>query len=392
MNAYLFLIGYTDLCIPVAAMTDFFEICRVLGITPRCARRTGKSEDVICRFSRFSAVRVMALAAQRELTFTVHKTGGLPALWLRFIHRPGIVLGAIAALMLLVAANLFVWDVDITGCEALTEREVEEELAALGLSCGSFLPNIDSDAITLALRHSDSRIAYATVNLLGTVAYLQIREAEPEPTRMPNSPANLVAKQDGTVLLPLIFEGECLIEVGEYVRAGQVLASGIMDSEAGGFRVTRAAGQVLARTEEKITVRVPFCYDEKVLTGRAFREIEVSFFGLSGKVFKNTGNVTNSCDIIEYEKEFYAGAHTLPFGLAVTEYYEYTEQASRRTATEALSLAHAELAARLANASETRTLLATTVEVVVDEDGVTLLCTAAFEEDIATVSEFSVSP
>ena len=182
MSAYLFLIGYTDICVPAAAMTDFFEICRVLGIAPRGSKRARKSEDVICRFSRFSAVRVMALAKEGGLALTVHKTGGLPALWLRFIRRPGIVLGAIVALVLLVAANLFVWDVDITGCERLTVREVKEELAAAGLSCGSFLPYLDSDAITLALRHSDSRIAYATVNLTGTVAHVQIREAEPEPT------------------------------------------------------------------------------------------------------------------------------------------------------------------------------------------------------------------
>ncbi|MBR2011382.1 MAG: sporulation protein YqfD [Clostridia bacterium] len=392
MNVYLFLIGYTELRVPAAAMTDFFEICRVLGISPRGAKRRRNSEDVICRLSRFSAARVMALATQREIALTVLKTGGLPALWLRFIHRPGIVFGALTALALLVAANLFVWDVDITGCEVLTEREVEEELKAVGLSRGVFLPLVDGDAIMLALRQSDSRIAYATVNLIGTVAHVQIREAEPEPTKVPHAPANLVAKQDGIVVLPLIFEGECLVEVGEYVRAGQVLASGILDSESGGFRVTRAAGRVLARTEETIAVSVPFCYNEKVLTGRVFREVEVSFFGMRGKVFKNTGNVTNSCDIIVYEKEFYAGAHTLPFGLTVAEYYEYTEQAARRTATEALSLANEELAARLATASEARTLLAKTVEVVVDEEGVTLFCTAAFEEDIATVFEFSVSP
>ncbi len=392
MNAFLFFIGYTDLCIPVAAMTDFFEICRVLGVTPRGTRRAGKSKDVICRFSRFSAVRVMALAAQREIALTVCKTGGVPSLWLRFIHRPGIAFGTITALVLLVAANLFVWDVDVTGCEMLTEREVKEELAEVGLSCGSFLPRLDGDAITLALRQSDSRIAYATMNLMGTVAHVQIREAEPEVTKAPNSPANLVAKKDGAVVLPLIFEGECLVQAGEYVRAGQVLASGIIDTEAGGFRVTRASGQVLARTEETITVSVPFGYHEKLLTGRVFCEIEASFFGFDGKVFKNTRNITNSCDIIQYEKKFYAGAHTLPFGFSVLQYYEYTEQATRRTATEALSLAHRELAARLATASEARTLLATTVEVVVDEDGVTLLCTAAFEEDIATVSEFSVSP
>lgn len=392
MSAYLFLLGYRDLYVEADVITDFFELCRTLEITPKNMKRVGKSEDITCRLTRFCAARLMALATEKGIPITVRKSGGLPALWLRFLRRPGIVFGTVLALALLVLAHLFVWDVEITGYETLTAQELEERLAAAGLSRGAFLPRLDSDAVTLSLRQSDARIAYATVNLVGTVAQVQIKEAEREPTPLPTAPANLVAKQDGVVLLPLVFEGECLVSVGERVRAGQVLASGIIESTAGGFRITRAAGQVLARTEEQIVVNVPFDYQEKVYTGRVFREIEVSFFGARGKVFKNTGNIANSCDIIKGEKKFSAGTHTLPLQLAFTEYYEYTAVAARHTATEALALAKAELAARLSAAAEARTLLSTTIETVVGEQGITLLCTAVFEEDIARVLEFSVSP
>ncbi len=391
MSVYFFFLGYTVLRIPAAASTDFFEICRVLGITPKGIKRVGKSEDMICRLTPFSAARVLSLAKERGVAIFTLKSGGLPTLWRRFIHRPGIVAGTVLALSVFVLAQLFVWEVEITGCEGITEQELVGELAEIGLSCGAFLPRLDADQITLALRQRDPRVGYATVNVVGTVAFVQIKEAEPLPEPVPRAPANLVAKKDGVILLPMIFEGECVVEIGERVRAGQVLASGIIESEKGGFRLTRAAGQVMARTEERITVSVPLAYEKKVYTGRVFREIELQFFGLRGKVFKNTGNTDKSCDIIISEKEFYAGARTLPLGASAVEYHEYEWQGARRTATEALLLAKEELLARLAREGETRTLLATTVETVWSDTGVALLCTAVFEEDIGGVLEFSVS-
>ena len=391
MSVYFFFIGYALLHIPASSATDFFEICRMLGVTPKGIKRIGKGEDLSCGLSGYSAARVLSLAGERGVGVSVIKHGGLPTLWRRFIRRPGIAVGTVLALSIFVLAQLFVWEVEITGCETVAKQEIEEELAEIGLMRGAFLPHLDGDRLTLDLRQKDTRIGYATVNFVGTVAFVQIKETEPLPEPVPHTPANLVAKKDGVILLPMIFEGECQVEIGERVRAGQVLASGIIESEQGGFRLTRAAGQVMARTEEKITVSVPLSYEEKVYTGRVFREIELQFFGLCGKVFKNTGNTDKSCDIIVNEKEFYAGARTLPFGVSSVEYHEYEWQSARRTATEALAHAKQELSASLAKEGETRTLLATTVETVWSDEGVTLLCTAVFEEDIGSVLEFAVS-
>lgn len=391
MSGFLWLIGYAELLVQGTQATAFFELCRVMGITPKDMKRDEKTGDIFCRMPRFSAKRVIALAGERGLSLTVVRSRGLPPLLARFVRRPALFGGTLAALLLLVMGHLVLWDIEITGNERLGVAEIEAVLSEAGLSRGMLLPRLSEDEIALSVRQRDARISYVSINITGTVATVQIREAEQTPPPPSKAPANLVARCDGIVRMPLVFEGECLVTAGEAVRAGQILASGVMDSEKGGIRITRAAGQVLACTEEVFTVKIPFEYTEKSYTGRVFRELEVLFFSSRGKVFKTTGNVRGSCDIIKDEKTYRAGAHTLPVGFARTEYREYEWVTARRSAQEALSLAGDELAAVLSRESASRTLLSKTVETVVGEDGVTLICTATFEEDIATVSEFSVS-
>ena len=391
MSAYLWLLGYCAILVDAADITAFFELCRTEGSTPKDMKRDEKTGDLTCLMTRFSAARLLVEAKARDISLTLLRCGGMPELFFRFVRRPALVFGTVAALLVMVIGHLVLWDIEITGNEDLEKEEIEAVLAEAGLKRGIFLPRLDADGIALAVRQGDPRVSYVSVNVTGTVATVQIREAEQVPPPSSSTPANLVAKRDGIVLMPLVFEGECLVSAGDAVRAGQILASGVMDTDNNGIRFTRAAGQILARTEEVFRIEIPFEYTKKAYTGRVFRQADLLFFSLSGKLFKTTGKMTGSCDIIESERWINAGARTLPVGLALAEYREYTLVTARRSATEALSLARDTLAAKLAGNSISRTLLGKTVETVVSETGIVLICTAVFEEDIAAVSEFSVS-
>ena len=391
MSWFLFLTGTVTLRVKAASQTEFFELCRTRELTPKAVKRVEKTGNITCRFTRMAARELLAGAKELGLDVAPLESRGLPALWHRFIRRPALVIGTVLALALLACSRLFLWEVSLVGCDEQVKEEILAELDGIGLGKGAFLPRVDTDEIELELRRTDVRVGYVSVNLVGTVAFVQIKPAEPKNDQAPTGPANLVAKKDGFVVLPMIFEGERLVEVGEYVRRGQLLASGIIDSESGTSRITRAAGQVLARTEETITVCMPFLYEEKAYNGDVFYEVEVQFFGLCGKVFKNTGKMTALCDIIVSNRTFCAGARTLPVGITLTRYHAYAYQSAKRTAAEALELAKVELAARLALEGQTRHLLSTTVETVVDGQGVTLVCRATFEEDIGQVQEFSVT-
>lgn len=386
MRIDLFFCGFTRLACPLQDATALFEALRRSGISPKALQRVEKTREIHFSCTMLSAKRLMRefpALPLREL-----RRGGLPEMGQRLLRRPGLLCGILLALLLTVSAHLFVWSVSVEGNDTVSTDALLSELSAAGLARGSFIPSVDHDAVVLSLRQQDSRIAYATVNLRGTVAHVQIRESN-EKEAAPTAPADLIATDDGVVVMPLVFAGECLVREGDVVRAGQTLVSGAIESEKHGIRVTRAAGQILARTTHVYTVTVPFAYEEKVYTGRGGKELSLCFFDFQGIFFKTTGNIKGKYDIIQ-NKEWLtlSNGKQLPIGFALTQVAEYELRPTTRTALEAKALAEAELEAALAADSEGRILLTRTVEMQAGAEGLTLICTVVCEEDIARVAEF----
>lgn len=386
---FSFLCGEYRYCVPERQAAFLADLCRARGILLFAERRDGAGN--FCFSCRAFAARRLLFAcrsvglAPRELS-----RRGIPVLFARILRRPGLLAGAVAALLLLCLSPLFLWDIEVTGNETLPAEEIERELALAGLSRGAFLPRTDTDRVAGELRLADARLSYVKVNLRGTVACVQVREAQTTPPETALAPAHLVAERDGVITLPLVFEGQCLVREGEIVRAGQVLASGLIGSENNGTRVTRASGQVLARTEREITVRVPYSYEIRTPLPREGREISVLFFGKCQKVLKTTGNITDNCDIIiKNNRWVLPGGRALPVGVLDTRTVYYTKTEARRTPGEALELAKKELAAALADLAVRGTVLSRTVKAEADEEGITLYCTVTLEENIAVLSEFA---
>ena len=390
MRLDLFFCGYVRISCAMADTTALFEALRKLEMTPKAPKRYEKSGKIVFFCTLREAGRL-----RREfpaLPLTEEGSGGLPILGRRLLHRPGLLCGILLGLFLLIAARLVVWEVEVEGNARIPTEELRAELSAVGLECGSFIPTLDRDGISLALRRGDKRVAYATVKLSGTVATVQIREAE-EPPAAPSAPADLVAVRDGVITMPLAFAGECLVKEGDVVRAGQVLVSGSVPIGEEEMRITRAAGQILARTTHVYTVTVPLSYEEKVYTGEVDRELFLHFFGFQGNFFKSTGNSTGKYDIIKQITEWtLSNGRRVPLRLSSVRSLYYTAEPATRSVAEAYALARTELEEALAADSVGRTVLERTVEVCTDADGVTLVCTLICEEDIARAVEFDSVP
>jgi len=387
----LFFVGYTDIAVKAADAAAFFNRCLALDCTPRRVRNERESGLTVCRFSTPLARQLKQEIKNGTLAARVLGEGGLPFLLSRLLGTPPLAVGLLLAVLMLIAGRLFLWDIEIAVQGEMTVKEAEAALAAAGLSRGAFLPHLDTDAVALSVRQRDARFAFVSVNLTGTVAAVQVHVKEPEPPPKSHTPANIVAKCDAIITMPLVFEGECLVREGEAVRAGQLLVSGLLDTDNNGIRLSRAAGQVLAKTEQHIEVFVPFSVEKTYKTGRVGHEIYINFFGRAQKVFKNTGNISKGCDIIKSDRIFTVGERVLPFGLSFVLLEEVGAMTVRRTVPEALAEAKAVLAADLAAATGNGALLSYTVTPVVEEEGVRLSALAVIECDIAEVVEFSVS-
>ncbi len=392
MRPDLFLRGAVCYGTAAADAPLLFELLQAQRLAPKALKRYKKSGEIRFFLAYKHAADFERAAIARSLEFT-REEKGIRVLGKRLLRAPGLVVGILLSLLLLAGARSLVWDVRITGTDRIGEEEIMQSLEEIGVFRGAFLPGLDADALALSLRQAEPRVGYAAINIKGTVVHVQIRENEPVPVPTPKNPANLVAARDGVVTMPLIFEGVCLVEPGEVVRAGQILAGGLMDTQNHGCRVTRAAGQVLARTTHTYTVRVPFVYEEKAYTGEEKHELSLFFFHRAQKVFKNIGQIQNNCDIIEEIRWFRtpAGA-TLPFGFCLRTNAAYEMQSRTRTLQDARKMAQSELQRLLLADSAGRTLLSKSLEWCVDAEGVTLICTVVCEEDIARTVEFVMQP
>lgn len=377
------LFGYRTFAVREEDALAFLEECQRVGFVPKNPKRCEKTGEIRFAASLFERRKIRLLkVAVREVG-----TGGLPILFRRLIGRPGLIFGIAAALFLLIFSHLFLWDIRVSGCESITEGEIEEALAAAGVYRGAFLPRTEMDGAILSVREKDERIGYLSINRRGTVAFVQLREAKIETLREEVRPANLIAIADGIVTLPMIYAGECLVREGDAVRAGQILAAGVTQSEKTGGNLTRAAGQVLAKTTHTYRVFVPFSYEAKTPEGRAKTVREINFFNKTIKLYKNPPEKDEKCDIIEETRYFTFAGVKLPIAVHSIKKAPYTSVMRQRGEREAWQIAVKESETLLGAEKSAYAILEKSVVREVSAEGVTLTTTIVAEENIAAVAE-----
>ena len=265
--------------------------------------------------------------ARARVRFALSDTLGLYGFLLGLRHRYGLISAFLIASLILILTRTLVWDVRISGNFSLPESAVEETLSESGLAVGTPWRRVDVGTIEATLLSTHPEIAWISVNRRGTVAYIELIESENVGYSEDIAPlySNIVADRDGVIEEITVKSGEAVVKVGDVVRAGDVLISGIIQNE-GGVRFCRAQGEVRAHSVTDITAEVYRNVTERIETGRHLHQARVIIFNFSINIFKNYGNCENTCDIIEETKDFSLfGRYKLPILLKRTYSYEYTE-------------------------------------------------------------------
>lgn len=387
-----FLCGRTRLCAAQTSAAAVLALCMRYRLTYRRWRTDGCTGEVSWDMASADARFLCRRCAAAGVSVRVLCRDGLPQLLVRHHRRAGLLLGTVLAVMLVVRSGQVLWDVRVSGNESMTERQVIEELARSGLYVGMPLSGLDTDRAETQILLDSERISWIAVNMVGTVAYVEIRERIPTPAQPPLQPANLVASCDGVVEGLEIYTGVPAVHYGQAVHAGELLVSGVYDSTAVGWRVTRAAGRVMARTVHEFTVEIPLRYEQKVYLDEHFSQKTLIFFQKEIKLFKNTGFLGMTCDKIS-NVDSYAldGGIGLPFALRTETYLPYTLRPAVRDHAQAQVLAYAELSRVLARELPQAELLRKSLSAELTDEAYILHCTVTCLEDIAAVQEFSVT-
>ncbi len=395
MSIALFLRGSCTVAVPAPHRTAAMNLCLQMGLQYSDFRWCEDGSIRFCCTSP-SARRFLAAAHKRDIEAELVARRGLPRFLGQVAERKGLVVGAVLAVVLIVLSGLFVWDVQVSGNAELTEGEIIEELRACGFGVGSYLPALRVREIENRVLMASERIGWLSINTVGTVARVQViehlvGEDAGDSQSVGKRPANLVALCDGQIEYFELYRGNAMVTAGQAVKAGELLVSGLYDSQTGGFRYTRAAGRVLARTQRVLTVEIPLVYEEKVYEESILEGLTVHFFDFSYKFFKNSGNQDILCDIIKYNSNLgQLGNNRLPMSFSRTEIHPYHLEERQRSAEEALELCYRELELQLSELSGDVQLLQKEITTEVRDGSVALVCTLTCIENIAVVQEFEI--
>jgi len=385
--------GYYRLWFERKDAAEVIELCRRDGILYWDATFSEES-FYLCVYPT-GAKKLRLRFAYEKISPTKEEKGGLPCLLGRLRHRYGLMLGSVLFCAILYFSTQVIWDIRVEGNERLSEETVIAELRECGLHIGSVKKALDVDSLQNRVLILSDDISWISVNLMGTVAQVEIREVEP----LESSPeeeyvaANLVATQDGQIELFEDVRGNVVCRIGDVVRQGELLVSGVYDSATMGMRYTRASGKVIARTEREFSVDIPLQFEKKVYTGRVFVEKYLVFFEKEIKFFGNTGNLPPKCDTIntvEYAESF--TGDRLPVGVRTVRYLEYTYESAERSEEEALSLAQYRLRCDAAEVMAQGELVAKRTEHSLAEGVLTLRYKMEILENIACVRQIIIDP
>lgn len=310
---------------------------------------------------------------------------GFHALLSRYRKRSGILVGFVLALFLIVFSSLFVWDITVTGADAIPEASIMEALEERGVKLGAFVPAVDTEAVEHSLMLELDGLSYVSINLRGTVAAVEVRERKTAEIEDRATPSNLVASVDGQIEALQVTGGVSVVKLGEVVKKGELLVSGVIDSKALGYRLVRARGEVLARTTLTYRTEIPYQTTEKVYTGQFFSQKSVKIFSKTIKLFGKDSISPSTCDKIEVERRLYLfGLIKLPIFITETKYAEYELRPKTLTQTEALKKAYDDIRAQSEDALSDAEILGRHTRISEDENA---LCMTQQIECIIDIAE-----
>ncbi len=200
--------------------------------------------------------RARSCAARSQCDIRVVRERGAPALGRRLRRRMALLAAGVICFALLAASSLFVWDIEVTGCESVSEGEVLRALAEAGARPGSFWPGWDAGAIANHVLLAVPELAWAGVSVSGSRAEVKVRERTAPPELM-DVPGSVAARATGIIESMEVFSGAPLVSVGDAVAEGETLVSGSVTGASGNTRQVHASARVIARSFTELTVSAP---------------------------------------------------------------------------------------------------------------------------------------
>ena len=301
-----------------------------------------------CRLSRRDWKRLREAGEKLDCTFSLVGLAGAPYFLLRFRHRQALLIGLLGCALTLFLGSFFIWDFQVEGNETVPTERILRALEKNGVTLGTFGLSLDGEDIRNHMLLDVPELIWVAVNVSGCRAEIQVRERTPAPVMIDRrEPCNLVARRAGLVKRVQTIGGVACVIPGSAVTEGQILISGVEDTDTVGARVLAGMGKVEARTWYHLSASMPLTVLEKQYTGKEKTGVSLIFGTRRIKFFSNSSIEGAEYDKITNRRPFSLLGVPLPVTVVTEKWRFYETVPTTRTAAQAEKDAGAILTAQL---------------------------------------------
>ena len=321
------------------------------------------------------------------------KKRGLPFLLHPLKGRWGVFCGMLFFVLLVSFMGGFIWNITVIGNQTLETSKIVDYLAQNGFKTGVRWSETDKENLEFAVMADFDRVAWISINRIGCLAQVEIRETTPKPEIENNNLiTNVTAKKDGVIVKVTALGGWPAVQAGDAVTTGDLLISGVYEpeeySQPQKNHFARAHGSVIAKTNSRITVNIPREQSEKICTSEKQYKT-LYFFGLEIPMSIKKEEENTVC---EYQKKYLVfHDFRLPIGIYTEIRRSYTDTKRSISDDELRAAAKKELLEREKEELAGCEIIGKTEKEAITDGGIVYTAEYSLLEDIGAEQEIIFS-
>lgn len=202
---------------------------------------------------------IRRIAEEYGISLTAERRRGIRYLVYPYRLRLGLLAGLAAGLFLLYQSNSRIREIRILGNERVSDTEILHALADLGITYGTPYREIEFTFAEQRMRLAIHDIEWITLRHTGGILTVDMTEEREKPEmHSKRVPSNYVSTLQAQITDMHVLGGKAVKSVGDAVKPGDLLITGVSEDSRGITRYDHAEGVVTGIYEEEFCRQQPF--------------------------------------------------------------------------------------------------------------------------------------
>lgn len=338
-----YITGYVNIKVESFFIERFINICISKKILLWNMKRK-KSTILYANISIRDYKRLKEIAKKTKSKIKIENKKGLPFIFHKYRKRKIFVALFILIIICLISTSNFIWNIEVKGNTEISKEEIIDVLNENGLKIGSNKNKIDTNLIINKVRLKRDDIAWIGINMKGTNAIVEIKEADKAPKIIDEGEyCNIVSNKNASITKISVQNGTAAVAVGDIVKEGDILVSGYMEGKYTGIRYVHSSADIEAKVWYSKKEKIYFNQEIQVPTGATEEKYTLNLNNFKINFYKTLSKFENYDTINESKKLMLFSNFYLPVEIIKTTNYEYEKQSKTYTEEELTKIATKQL-------------------------------------------------